>query len=134
MFCVRSLEKADLIAGIVGVLLWLEPVEDGDVAVGSGGPRVLGVDGRLLGGFDLAQAGVLQVERQVDQIAQVVVAADVRLVEHAVQVQLDGLQNIVEKWIDQSKPRSRTIDFGVAKHPIEDRAPTLELKNCRAIG
>lgn len=92
------------------------------------------MDGRLLGGFDLAQAGVLQVERQVDQIAQVVVAADVRLVEHAVQVQLDGLQNIVEKWIDQSKPRSRTIDFGVAKHPIEDRAPTLELKNCRAIG
>lgn len=52
------------------------------------------MDGRLLGGFDLAQAGVLQVERQVDQIAQVVVAADVRLVEHAVQVQLDGLQNI----------------------------------------
>ena len=70
-----------------------EPIEYGVVGVAgrSHSVAVARVERRLLGGFDFPQAGVLQIERQMDQIPQVVVAADVGLVEHAVQIQLDRL-------------------------------------------
>ena len=71
-----------------GILIGFEPIQNGRIAVSSrhDATGIFGIESRLLSRLDFAKSGILQVERQVNEIPQIVVSTNVGFVEHSVQV------------------------------------------------